>query len=216
MCGRFQRISWYSPSPWATTVGERAGPEPRSSLVDVSQWMMVALHVTVNQLEIYRCWDVVSRIRTGKGVVANILSIVHMVKQSQPFSCPFRANRIARLAMVGKMMAEAPSPDLPMKNSHAMTGSRRPGTLRKGRASAMQRIACRKPRIFTRRAPRMTKTKVKAKLIMMSYESSGIVMMSGRPMRHLPSTLESEVTGWMKAKTARTPKPKSTMAMPRR
>ena len=139
-----------------------------------------------------------------------------MVKQSQPFSCPFRANRIARLAMVGKMMAEAPSPDLPMKNSHAMTGSRRPGTLRKGRASAMQCIACRKPRIFTRRAPRMTKTKVKAKLMMMSYESSGIVMMSGRPMRHLPSVLESEVTGWMKAKTARTPKPKSTMAMPRR
>lgn len=67
MCGSFQRISWYSPSPWATTVGERAGPEPRSSLVDVSQWMMVALHVTVNRLETHRCWDVVSRIGQGKG-----------------------------------------------------------------------------------------------------------------------------------------------------
>ena len=98
----------------------------------------------------------------------NVLSIVHMVKQSQPFSCPFRAKRMARLATVGKMMAEAPSPDRPMKNSHAMTGSPRPGTLRKGSASAMQCIACREPRILTRRAPRITKTKVRAKLIMMS------------------------------------------------
>ena len=115
----------------------------------------------------YSCWDVDSRI--GQGMDGrNVLSIVHMVKQSQPFSCPFRAKRTARLAMVGKMMAEAPSPDRPMKNSHAMTGSRRPGTLRKGRASAMQYIACWKPRILTRRAPRMTKTKVRAKLMMMS------------------------------------------------
>ena len=35
-------------------------------------------------------------------------------------------------------------------------------------------------------------------------------------MRHLPSIPESEVTGRIKAKTAKTPKPKRTMAMPRR
>ena len=70
--------------------------------------------------------------------------------------------------MVGKMMAAAPSPDLPMKNSHATTGSRRPETLRKGRAMAMQRMACRESRIFTRRAPRRTKTEVRAKSMRMS------------------------------------------------
>ena len=41
-------------------------------------------------------------------------------------------------------------------------------------------------------------------------------MISGRPMRHLPSIVDSEVTGFMKAKTARTPKPKMTIAIPSR
>ena len=75
---------------------------------------------------------------TGQKGRGHSLSMVQMVKQSQPFSCPFKAKRITRFAIVGKMIAEAPSPDLPIKNSHAITGSRRPGTLRKGRAIVMQ------------------------------------------------------------------------------
>ena len=149
--------------------------------------------------------------RKGK---RDILSTVQMVKHNQPFSCPFRTNRMTRFAMVGKMMAEAPRPDRPMKSSHALTGSLRPGTLRKGSARAMQCIAWRNPRILTRRAPRNTKMKVRKKLMQMSYERRGIVMRRGSPMRHLPSILESEVTGLMKAKTARTPNPSMTLPIP--
>lgn len=93
------------------------------------------------------------------------------------------------------MIAEAPSPDLPMKNSQATIGSRRPGTLRKGRAIATQCIACLKFRILTKRIPRIIKITVRATLIIMSYERSGTVMTRGRPIRHFPSIFESEVTG---------------------
>ena len=174
--------------------------------------MMLALQVTADALALSHRERTLD---TGQGM-QNILSIVQMVKHSHPFSCPFSANKMTRFAIVGRMMAEAPSPDRPMKNSHAMTGSRRPGTVRKGRASAMQWSAWRKPRILTRRAPRKTKIKVRAKLMIMSYDRRGIVIMRGSPMRHLPSIWEREVTGFIKAKTARTPKPKRTIAIPRR
>ena len=59
-------------------------------------------------------------------------------------------------------------------------------------------------------------TKMRAKLRMMSYDRSGIVMTRGRPMRHLPSICKSKVTEWLNAKLVKTPKLNRTIAIPNR